>query len=130
VLVLVGTSLACSDEVIEIPEQLRGKPACAWVGDSRVHFADGSHRLIYDEKAGWTGAACLCLSEEEFESKFRDDEFNHLALEICHDLAAQHDFAWSECQMDYESERWLDLVYWSVGDLAHPASDELGCVGE
>ena len=129
-LALAGTAPACSDEVVEIPEQLRGEPACAWVIDSQVHFADGSLRVLYDEQTKWTGAACLCVTEQDFESRSRDQEFNDLALQICNTLAAQHDFEWNDCQIDYESERWLDFVFWTSDGFEHPAAEDLGCVGE
>jgi hypothetical protein len=125
-----SATACCDDDVVEIPEQLRGEPACAWVIDSHVHFADGGRTVIADEQTNWTGAACLCLTEEEFESRTRDQEFNDLALDRCNELAAQYDFEWSECQMDYESERWLDFVFWAAGEFEHPSADNLGCAGE
>jgi hypothetical protein len=127
---LVSGATACSDDLVEVPEYLRGEPACAWLIDTRVHFADGGHRLISDEQTRYTGAACLCVTEEEFESRSRDDEFNDLALDLCHELATQYDFVWSECQMNYESERWLDFVFWARGEFDHPSAHKLGCVGE
>lgn len=127
---LVSGALACADEVVEIPDELRGEPACAWVIDSLVHFADGGVRVLYDEQSGGTGAGCLCLSEQEFESGSRNQDLNDLALVVCNQLAAQHDFEWNDCQMDYESERWLDFVFWAVEEFEHPTADALGCVGE
>jgi hypothetical protein len=124
------TATACSEDLVEIPEELRGEPACAWVIDSFVHFEGDNLRVLYDEQTGWSGAACLCLTEEQFESRSRDAEFNDLALDICNKLAAQHEFIWNDCQMDYESERWLDFVYWAVEDFEHPSAERLGCVGE
>ncbi len=123
---------ACASDEVEIPETLRGEPACAWIIDTRGHFEDGRTRLIIHEHTSGpgTGAACLCLTEEEFETQVRHDELNDRALVVCNELAQQHDFAWDECQMDHDSERWLDFVFWAVGDWARPEADALGCVGE
>lgn len=126
----LGLSPACGDETVEVPEALRGEPACMWVMDSRGHFEDGSVRLIIDEPRSYTGAACLCLTEAEYESKSRHDELNDRALEVCNQLATQHDFAWTECQENHDSGRWLDLVFWARGQFTHPSGEGLGCVGE
>lgn len=83
---IVATS-ACGSDQVSVPEQLRGEPACMWIMDTRMHFSDGTSKLIFDEPANQTGAACACLTEAEFESKSRLEELNDMALQICEDLA-------------------------------------------
>ena len=129
VALLLAVASGCGADQVEIPDSLRGEPACAWIIDSRGHFADGGTHILLDEM-GRTGVACLCLTEEEFETGARHDELNDKALEVCNWLASQQDFAWDECQMDHDSERWLDFVFWSAGQTQRPEGDALGCVGE
>lgn len=121
---------ACADESIEIPERLRGAPTCAWVIDSWGHFEDGSVRMILDEPRSINGAACLCLTTDQYETKARFDELNDMALEVCEQLAAQHDFAWDECREDYESGRWLEFVFRGERNHNRAEAEALGCIGE
>lgn len=122
--------VACGPDEVEIPEWHYGEPACMWVIGSRGHFADGSSRVLYDKRSERTGVACLCLSEEEFETQARHAELNDLALETCKQIASQYEFAWDECQMDHDAHRWFTFVFWSAGSYMTPEGDALGCVGE
>jgi hypothetical protein len=93
----------------------RGEPACMWIIGTNGYFADGSKRFITDEDRSISGTACLCLSEEEFESESRHEELNDMSLEVCRQLAMQHDFVRDECDEHYEDQAWYTYVYWAVG---------------
>ncbi len=125
---LAATS--CADDLVEVPESLRGEPACMWIIDSWVHFADGSMRMIFDESAYRAGVACVCMTEEDFEAKARVDELNDMALEICEELADQHEHEWNECQDDHDEGAWRDILFWARGNWEHPAGTALHCAGE
>ncbi len=101
-----------------------------WIMDTRMHFSDGTSKLIFDEPANQTGAACACLTEAEFESKSRLEELNDMALQICEDLANGTPYEWNECQHNHDSGEWLDVVFWSAGNWEHPSGAALGCAGE
>ncbi len=105
-----------------------------WIIDTWGHFPDGTVRLIFDERTTpeWSGAACMCMTEEEYESGSRVDELKDKALDLCEELADLHPFEWNECQEDYESSPASDSwwIEWSRGDHEHPAGTALGCVGE
>lgn len=128
--VVVGS---CSDDVVEVPDHLRGEPTCLWIIGSWGHFADGGMRLIIDEDAQFrTAAACVCMSDADYESGSRADELNDMALEICEDLATQNPFEWDECQQDHDDGEWLKYLFRSVegGSAEHPSGTALGCIGE
>ncbi len=129
---LIGSlvSASCGDDEVSVPDHLRGDPTCMWIVDTWGHFADGGKRLISDEKTRWAGAACVCMTDAEFESKSRADELNDMALEICEELATQHSFEWTECQQDHDDGEWLEFFFPSAGGAEHPSGTALGCVGE
>ena len=118
---------------LAIPEARHGEPWCMWIIDTHGHYADGRTRVLTDERpfaVKGTGAACLCLSEEELETEARHDELNDKALAVCELLVAEFDFDWDECQMDHDSGRWFDFVFPSAGVWGRAEGDALGCVGE
>jgi hypothetical protein len=131
--ILVLTALlfepGCASDETHVPEELRGEPVCMWIAGTRVHYADGSVRVIRNERTSITGAACLCMSEEEYAEQTRLDELNDLALDRCFELAGQYDHVWNECQQAHDEQRWYDIVFWSVGDSTHPKGEALGCQG-
>jgi hypothetical protein len=128
-LVLI-TAGSCGSDMVEVPDELRGEPACMWIMDSWMHFADGSMKFIHDEPTSQTGAVCACLTEQEFESQSWREELNDRALTLCEELADRHEHEWNECQQNHDEGVWLDQMYWSAGDLDHPSGTALGCVGE
>ena len=133
-LILAITTLAvasCADEVIEVPDHLRGDPTCVWIIGTWGHFADGSVRLIIDDDAAFRGAAaCVCMTEADFESQSRADELNAMALDLCDELATRYPFEWDECQQDHDDGEWLKFFFRSAGAAEHPTGTALGCVGE
>ncbi len=128
--ILAALTACGADEEVAIPDELRGEPACMWIMDTWVHFANGDMRLIIDEATDYTGAACVCMTEAEFESEARLDELNDMALQACEELAQQHEHEWDECQQDHDAGEWLDEVFWSAGDWEHPSGMALRCVGD
>lgn len=100
-----------------------------WIADTQLHLADGTVRPVADPETFQAGAACLCLSEAEFEAGSRKGELNELALEVCEELAARQDHVWNECVEAYESERWFDYVLWGRGEFEPPEVYDPGCVG-
>jgi hypothetical protein len=113
------TAGACSDRVATVDDEILTRPACMWIIGTDGHWSDGSLRVIYDESRGRAGTACLCLTEEEFESKTHHDQLNDLALVECERLASVHQFDWDECQQDHEAGAWLGDVFWAAGFYAN-----------
>ena len=125
----VGAGWGCADDVVQVPEELYGDPVCMWVADAHVYEADGSLHVIFDHNTSWTGAACLCSSEEEFNAQTRHEELNDMALQICENLADQYVHEWNDCQMKHDSKRWYTFTFWSAGAWEHPNGTALGCIG-
>ena len=129
-MLLALVACACASEEVEIPDELRGEPACMWIIDTHLHLADGSTRLIHDETLGYTGTACACLTKAEFELELRHAELNDDALRACEGLAARREHEWNECLLNHGAGRWLGSVFWAKTNFDTPAADSLGCVGE
>ena len=105
---------ACSDETVDIPEELIGKPYCMIVG-SWGHYADGTVHLIMNATATKNPAGCACARQEERWSPETLAMLNDLALEACKEAATHWDFEWDECQEDYDAETWIYSVMY-VGE--------------
>jgi hypothetical protein len=124
-----GGSCTCSDRALGEEPQGYGEPACLWLISPRAFRADGSTRLIVDDDNHRSPTACLCLTDQEYDSlgdrlervRFPEegtilDEFNELAYDECKRLAALIDGAVDdECLDYYEKGTWLKDIYFARG---------------
>ncbi|WP_106390183.1 hypothetical protein [Enhygromyxa salina] len=118
------------DDIVEIPEELRGEPWCMLIVGTWGHYDDGSSEMILNEATGSAAAGCLCASRDDILAGTRHDELNGVALDICQDIAATKNFAWDECQEDHDSGYWLVAYVHAEGDDAHFKPAGLQCYGE
>ena len=125
---LVGGSCTCSDRIVGEEPEGYGEPACLWLITPYAHRADGSTRIIMDHERGRAGTACLCLTEQEYDSLGERlsrvgwpesgtllEEFNELAYDECKRLATLIDgeVIDDECLEYYETGRWLKDIYFA-----------------
>jgi hypothetical protein len=125
---LLLTGPGCSDELVEIPEELRGDPYCALIIGTYGHYDDDNRWMIVNYATGFVAAGCICATASDIASGARDDELNDAALAECRAQAATKDFVWDECQIDYEAREWLDVIIRAEGDDAHIKPPALRCV--
>jgi hypothetical protein len=126
----VAAAASCGSDEVLIPDDLRGEPTCMWIIGTWGHFSDGGMRLIFEEANAQTAAACVCMTDADFEFKSRADELNDMALGICEELTERYPFEWDECQQDHNEGEWLDMMFRSAGNWEHPSGTALGCIGE
>lgn len=123
ILGLVSGLTACTDDTVPGPEE--GAAACAR-GITRGYWNDGTRRGI-----GGDRHVCLCITEEEFESKSRLDEINMLLLEDCRSQSAYYGFDWDDCDEDYASKEWIgpegEYVTWPTGPVVNPPGSKVVC---
>lgn len=118
-LLSVANTLACSEDLVDIPETLFGEPVCM-IALSRGHWEDGTAKLILDESRGLSPAGCACVPREERGDEETLDMLAELALAECERMAeALYDFDWNDCRADFDADAW-DLSVLYVG----PGSDE------
>jgi hypothetical protein len=102
-LVLVG----CVDRQVSIDEEEEIERVTCMVLIARGWFADGTTWTITNE---WdtTGTVCMCMTREELDARVYFDELNERGLEECLRLSKLHwDFAWTNCEENYEQGEWL-----------------------
>lgn len=137
-----GSSCSCSDRIVGEPPQGYGEPACIWLISPRGFRADGSVSTILDHDNQRSGTACLCLTEEEYDSLgdrldrvgFPEpgtllEEFNEVAYDECKRLSAidEDDFVDDECLDYYEAGEWLKDIYFSRDDYDNGAPPGFTC---
>lgn len=109
VLALSGLcSLGCSEETIEIPEELVGQPYCMIVAAAWGTFADGTGTTIL--VGNQSPAGCACVDPDQLESKETLARLNELAYAACEEAAKQWDFVWNNCLESREAEAWLQSL--------------------
>lgn len=130
-------SLAClsglgcaSDETVAVPNAEGRDPACMVLVNTEGHWDWGGSNVIFDlYGTGTAGGACMCLTEDEFESEEIRWQLAEQVLADCERISATFDFAWDECEEDFENGVWLPYVYWapegSTFDFLVPPN--LGC---
>ncbi|MEM9458395.1 MAG: hypothetical protein AAGF11_29730 [Myxococcota bacterium] len=119
-------SCSCGDRVLGDDPESYGEPACLWLISPRGLFADGSSAYVHNEIHGGTATACLCLTEDEYDSLGERlsrrgwpppgtllEEYNELAYAECKRLSALREFVDDECLEYYETGEWLKDIYWS-----------------
>jgi hypothetical protein len=138
---LVAASCSCSDRPVDESPEARSEPACLWLILPHGHRADGSVRVIMDYERSRSGTACLCLTEEEYDSlgdrleraRFPEEgtileEFNELAYDECKRLAALIEgIVDDECLDYYEQGMWLKDIYFARGGYANGAPPGFTC---
>jgi hypothetical protein len=138
---IVDGSCSCSDRHLGEDPEAHGEPACLWLISPSAFRADGSTRVIVDEEHSRSGTACLCLTQEEYDSlgdrldrvRFPEegtilDEYNELAYDECKRLAALIEGAVDdECLDYYEQGTWLKDIYFARGDWANGAPPGFSC---
>jgi hypothetical protein len=116
---------ACSDTVEADMDDEPREAACARP-ISRGHWEDGRRRTI-----GADRHVCLCMTEEEYESRSRLDELNQMLLEDCELDALQYDFDWTDCEKDFLVKTWIgengDQVTWPTGPVLNPPGSAVVC---
>ena len=118
---------ACGDDLVDTSADSDREPACMWIVGTRGHFADGTTMLFSDEANNRAGTACLCITQDEYDSKSRHDELNDLALAECERLAEPYGFEWNECQMDHDSDAWMNSVFWAKGNFDNGPPPGFSC---
>jgi hypothetical protein len=122
--------LGCHDDMVEVPEDVIGRPYCMMVVGSMVHFTDSLSRIILTAE-GPSPRGCACVRRGELRSEENLAKLNDLAYAACKEAASRYDNAVSnDCQRDYESEYWHNAV-WYVGDdsrFPHLRPPDLHCV--
>jgi hypothetical protein len=122
--------LGCHDDMVEVPEDLIGKPYCMMVVGSMVHFADSPSRIILTAE-GPAPRGCGCARQEDRWSEENVTKLNDLAYSACEQTAKRYDDAVSnDCRRDYESGYWHNSI-WSVGEdgkFPHLRPPDLHCV--
>lgn len=113
-LVGVAHCFACADDDLVIVDAEGRDPACMVLIDTAGHWDDGSSMVIFDAKgSGAASGACMCLTDDEFESQEIRWQLADRVLGECERLADEIGFDWDECQADYDNGVWLPFVYWS-----------------
>lgn len=127
----MSPSCSCSDRVVGEPPQGYGEPHCLWLIAPRGTRADGSTSAIHDLVNQRTGTACLCITDEEYESlgdrldrvRFPEpgtllEEFNELGYDECKRLseAEEDDFVDDECLDYYQNGTWLKDIWPATGN--------------
>ena len=126
---LAASSTGCAADPTELPDELRGDPYCALIIGTHGYFEDGDRLLIVDYEDGHVAAGCICAEDEdEVFSGALDDEINAASLEECRRQAATQDFVSDECEDDYASGEWMDLIVKAEDDYAW-LDPELRCFG-
>ena len=122
---ILGASPGCGDRTADDPDHVPSERACARA-ISHGHWADGRLRGI-----GETRHVCMCMTEEEWESRSRLDELNQLLLEDCEHDALQYEFDWTDCEDDFENKTWIgedgDRVTWPTEPVMFPPGANLEC---
>jgi len=140
--VLIGGSCSCSDRVVGDASESHGEPACLWLIAPRAYHPDGTSNAIRDPMARRVGTACLCLTQEEYDSlgdrldrvHFPEpgtilDEFNELGYDECKRLAALiDDVDDDECLDYYEHGTWLKDIYFARGGWDNGTPPGFTCV--
>ena len=119
----------CSQDDVEIPDELRGDPYCALIIGSHGYFEDGSQMLIADYSIEAVAVACVCSDSEEILSGARDQELNDLALEECQYWASTKDFVSDDCLADHASGEWLDIILLAEDEDAVYKPTDFDCYG-
>jgi hypothetical protein len=112
-LMLGGLLGGCSDDFVDVPDELIGKPYCMIVAGTWGYFADGTQKVV--SNGNQAAAGCACVRQEELRSEQNLARLNDLALAACEQAAKQWDFVWHECQQDHESGYWTNSLRY-VGD--------------
>ncbi|MEM9455850.1 MAG: hypothetical protein AAGF11_16840 [Myxococcota bacterium] len=124
---VLGGSCTCSDRVGGQEPQGYGEPACLWLITPWDNRADRSKQVIIDHENNRSGTACLCLTEDEYDSLgerlsrvgWPEDgtllkEFNELAYDECKRLVEViGGLVDDECREYYEGGRWLKHTYFA-----------------
>ncbi|NJK32116.1 MAG: hypothetical protein HC927_06700 [Deltaproteobacteria bacterium] len=118
--------MACSERQLDGEIEDPRSAACM-VGVAHGYWDDGGLLVIREWATGTAFTACLCLTEEEFSTKSREDELNDMLLEECERQAAMKDFDSNDCQEFYDSEYWLLMVSWARGDNEWMRTPGLSC---
>lgn len=129
VAVSLGQMSACSEDTVEVPDELRGEPYCALIIGTYGHYDDDRRWLIVNYATEFVAVGCVCATPEDIESGARDDELNDAALAECEEQSATMDFAWDECQADHASREWLDVIISERSGDAHLIPPDLRCIG-
>ena len=118
VLVVTAAVLGCADRLVDLDEEPR-HAVCATI-TAKGYWEDGTHWVLYDERDGAAGTACMCLTEEEKFSGERDDELNDLAFAECTRLADvfSGNFDSDNCEERYLSGDWMDSIVFARGEAA------------
>ncbi|NVB40589.1 hypothetical protein G6O69_22305 [Pseudenhygromyxa sp. WMMC2535] len=81
-----------------------------------------------NHEEGTSISACVCMSEEEFESGYRDDELADELMAECLAFSALYGYDWDECEENrYGSEYWLAVEAWWDDEDLDFAYDGLEC---
>ncbi|NVB37073.1 hypothetical protein G6O69_04470 [Pseudenhygromyxa sp. WMMC2535] len=118
----------CAERQLEDEADDRER-ACMLMAGGRVYWEDGQSRVIVDA-SGRSATACLCLTEEEFETQSRHDELNERLYERCEALAATFEADSNDCLEHYEAGTWLPGVWWARDELSWMGEDSPPCDAE
>jgi len=131
---LLAPSCSCSDRIVGETPQGDGEPACVWLIAPRGTRPNGSTKPIIDHDNQRTGAACLCITQEDYdglgdrlervgapESGTLLEEFNEIAYDECKRLSSidPDDLVDDECLDYYEAGEWLKDIYFARGNWDH-----------
>ncbi len=125
----IGAVSGCSEDDVEIPDELRGDPYCAVIVNSYGYFEDGTRLLIANYPRNAVAVSCVCSDLDEILSGARDQELNDLALEECQYWASTKDFVSNDCLEDYAAGEWLQLIVHAEGEDAGYKPADFDCYG-
>ncbi|NVB39475.1 hypothetical protein G6O69_16655 [Pseudenhygromyxa sp. WMMC2535] len=119
-------------ELVDLPavfDGLERRKACMIMAGGRVYWEDGRTTVIFDG-SGRSASACLCLTEEEFETKSRHDELDDMLYELCETLAVPYEADSNDCLEHYEAGTWLPGGWWAEGEFASMGRNYPPCEGD
>ncbi len=109
---LFAAVIACGDDMTVVPEESESKPVCMLLVDTHGYWQDDHGEAISDVfGTGHVASQCMCMTEEELESRSLHADLNDLLLEECERLAGLFEFDWNECQKHHDSGLWVGFTY-------------------
>ena len=104
---------ACGDDDTTVVPEPESKPVCMLLMGTFGYWEDGGSHQVWDLEKGHMAAACMCMTEDEFDSRSLHDDLNDQLLDECERQSALYEFDWDECQERHDSGSWVPLTYWA-----------------
>ena len=104
---------ACGDDDTTFAPEPESKPVCMLLMGTFGYWEDGGSHQVSDLERGHVASACMCMTEDEFDSRSLHDDLNDLLLDECERQSALFEFDWDECQERHDSGHWIGATYWA-----------------